>query len=297
MTRLWMVLWLFFFVAACFSAEEYAPVQTQVTDVRVYKPEQYLFATGARISNQLACYNLTLTQSKSDGSKPPQLSLTLDAGKFGFGPLVHFFKLRINGIDMRQLFTKAEDLLPWREKEQAGCVLKLNFDGVRFLLRLYLRPDSPVLWGSLQLADNSLEKLSDGDIEFTLIPSKLAMRGKQSVWQGEYARMVLTPVRLLEQTPQRIVLNPSDEYLIFQDRKFDGSTEEKGQGPCMIIMDYRGIEKATLRINDDWTSALYLKIKTENFKEFRFGLWQQEPRISNAEFARKIEAEKTAFKP
>lgn len=289
---------LFFLMAAAWTASlaaaDFTPVKSEVKQVHVYQPEQYSLRQGGIIFNQLARYSLTLTQTKSDGAKAPRMAYTLDAGKFGFSPLVSFFKLNVNGIDMDKLSPKAEDLTVWQEKNLSGCDLKLNYDGAKFILRFYMRPDSPVLWGTLLPAKDSVEPAEKIELEFCLIPSKLAMNGKNVIWNGGYERMAVTPARTIEQNPQRAALTPADTHLVIQDKKFDASTPENGQGPCMILLDYGAVQKASLRVNDDWTSAVYLTLKPD-FKEFKFALWQQEPRISNADFARKLEAEKAAF--
>ncbi|MPN31818.1 hypothetical protein SDC9_179293 [bioreactor metagenome] len=139
-----------------------------------------------------------------------------------------------------------------------------------------------------------MEPVEKAEAEFCLIPSKLAMDGKKVIWNGGYERMAVTPARTIEQNPKRIALSPADAYLVIQDKKFDGSGPDKGQGPCLILLDYAAVQKASLRVNDDWTSAVYLTLKPD-FKEFKFGLWQQEPPISNANFAKKLETEKSAF--
>jgi len=280
--------------AASLSAADFTPVKAEVKEVHVYRPEQYSLRQGALLSNQLTRYALTLTQTKSNGTKAPETAFTLSAGKFGFSPLVGFFKLKVNGIDMQKLSPKAEDLTVWRDGNLAGCELKLNYDGAKFILRLYLKERSPVLWGTLLPAKDSVEPVEKAEAEFWLIPSRLAMDGKKVIWNGGYERMAVTPARTIEQNPKRIALSPDDAYLVIQDKKFDGSAPDKGQGPCLILLDYGTVQNAELRVNDDWTSAVYLPLKPD-FKEFKFGLWQQEPPISNADFAKKLEAEKAAF--
>ncbi|NMA21752.1 MAG: hypothetical protein GX927_14355 [Lentisphaerae bacterium] len=294
MSRKSLAFFILTFFTALLSAENFAPVNSSVKQVRLYQSEQYSLQQGGYISNQLVRYGLTLSQTKSDGTKAPRVGWTLSAGEFGFSPLVGFFKLNVNGISMERLAPKAEDLTVWRNGKLAGCELKLNYDGAKLILRLFLRPDSPVLWGSLLPAEDTLEPVQNAEVAFSLIPSKLLMDGKKVIWNGGYERMAITPARIIEQTPQRVALTPADTYLVIQDKKLDGSTPENGQGPCMILLDYDAVQKASLRVNDDWTSEVYLTLAPD-FKEFKFGLWQQEPRISNADFAEKLKAEKAAF--
>ena len=89
-------------------------------------------------------------------------------------------------------------------------------------------------------------------------------------------------------------LTPQDAYLVLQDKKFDGSSAEKGNGPVMILLNHENIRQAKLSLRNSWTTTLSIVLKP-GFKNFEFGLWQQETRISNAAFAEKLKKEKAAF--
>ena len=47
-------------------------------------------------------------------------------------------------------------------------------------------------------------------------------------------------------------------------------------------------------MRNEWTTNMTVDLEPD-CKAFKFGLWQQNPRISNAAFAEKLKAEKAAF--
>jgi len=157
-----------------------------------------------------------------------------------------------------------------------------------------MRQDSPVLWGSLRPAPDRLEEIKSVQVDFTAIVSMLAKENKKVLWTKVYEREAVTPARTLAQRQKSWELTPQDTYLVLQDKKFDGSSAEKGQGPVMILLDHGSIGNAKLFLRSNWTTTLSIALKP-GFKSFEFGLWQQESRISNAEFAEKLKAEKAAF--
>lgn len=280
-------------------AQEYAPVRVTEYKGAVYRAQNYAFHKTIDITNQLAAYRISLSNTKAIGKVAPETRLVLSAGNYGFCPLINFFKISINGIMMREISPNKEDFRIWQDGRLAGCEMTFNYDGAKVQLRLYLRPDSPVLWGGLQPAKNTLEPINKISCEICAIPSYLGKDEKKSTIfnnsNGVYARMAVTPVNTFKQNPKQIPLMEKDSYVILQDANFDGSSADKGDGPVMVILDdYSAIQKATVRISDSWTSTVNVDLK-KDFKKFDFGLWQQKPRISNADFAKKLQAEKNAF--
>lgn len=283
--------------AASLCAKEYAPVKSSVKQVKVYQPERYSLSQGGTISNELSSTSVTLTQTKSNGKQAPNARFTFESGNFGFCGLVNFCKFTVNGIKFENVSPKAEDLTVWNEGKNVGIELKMNFDGAKIVYRLYKRPDSPVTWCKVYPAKDSVEPVEKISIDFACIPSHLAKKDGKVVWgnQGIYNRTGVTAARTIPQSNAKVQITPEDKYLVFQDQNFDGSSEAKGWGPCMLILpDFKSVEKAEARINDDWTSAILVILKPD-FKSFEFGIWQQKPRISNADFAKKLAEEKEAF--
>ena len=289
--------WLFL-TAGCLVfpllAAENAPVSSKVGGTRVYQQQKYSFAHRADIYNAQNKYGFIIAQSKPAGEKPPRTQFWMAAGQTGFCPLVNFLKITVNDIPNSVIDPEVGDLVPWKEKNLAGCEAKFNFDGAKLILRFYMRPDSPVLWGSLRPAPDSIEPVRKIELGFSAITSKLAQKNKKVLWSGVYEREAVTPARKLEQRQKVWDLTPKDTYIVLQDKKFDGSSEEKGTGPVMILLDHGCIAKAELVLRNQWTTSLSAVLKPD-FKEFKFGLWQQNPRISNAAFAEKLKMEKAAF--
>ncbi len=293
MKKAWM-----FLAAGCLalslSAAENIPVSVKVGKTHVYQPQKYAFAQAAAIHNAQNKYSFIIVQSKPAGEKPPQTQFWLSAGPMGFCNLVNFLKITVNGISYADITPKIEDFVPWKEKELTGCEAKFNFDGAKVILRFWMRPDSPVLWGSLRPAPDSLEEIKSAQVSFTAIVSMLAKENKKVLWTKVYEREAVTPARTLTQRQKIWELTPEDTYLVLQDKKFDGSSAEKGDGPVMILLDHGCINQAKLFLRSNWTTTLSIALKP-GFKNFEFGLWQQETRISNAAFAEKLKAEKAAF--
>ena len=289
--------WLFL-TAGCLvlslSAAENMPVGVKIGKTHVYQPQKFAFAQAAEIHNAQNKYSFIIVQGKPAGEKPPRTQFWLAAGPFGFCNLVNFLKITVNGISYADITPKIEDFVPWREKELAGCEAKFNFDGAKLILRFWMRPDSPVLWGSLRPAPDSLEGIRSAQVDLTAIVSILAKENRKVVWAKVYEREAVTPARTLAQRQKIWELTPQDAYLVLQDKKFDGSSAEKGNGPVMILLNHESIRQAKLSLRSNWTTTLSIALKP-GFRNFEFGLWQQETRISNAGFAEKLKAEKAAF--
>ena len=278
-------------------ATEFAPVNVNVKKAVVYKPERYSIAQGATISNQFNRYDITLTLTKPSDKKPTEMKIGFNAGDFGFGSLVNFMKIKANGIDMSKLMVKSEDVQPWKNGKNAGAVIKLNFDGSKFDVIFYMRPDSPVLWCTLKPSADTIEEPEDISIVHSCIPSKLAMNGKKVIWTGApYNRELVTNTRKLGMDPKRkaVILTKEENSLTFRDATFDGSAPDKGQGPVWMYLDHSAVQSAKVFNISNWTAWLELKLNPA-LKEHKFAFWQQKPRISNADFEKKLKNEKAAF--
>ena len=62
-----------------------------------------------------------------------------------------------------------------------------------------------------------------------------------------------------------------------------------------MALDHSAVLEAKANICSNWTAWIELKLNPA-FKEHKFAFWQQRPRISNDDFAKKLKAEKSAFK-
>ncbi len=178
--------------------------------------------------------------------------------------------------------------------EKKGFEFALNFDGAKMLLRLYMRPDSGVLWGELQPAQDTLEPVKTASISFACLPSLLAMKDKKVLFHNVYNHEAKSPAKIYKQHPQGQTITAADKYFIFYDTQFDGSSDDKGIGPCMVIADTDIMQSGKLHQPNAWVVTVDYTLKPD-FKTFRFGIWQKNSRISNADFFKMLETEKTAF--
>ena len=269
-----------------------AAIQPGVANI--YRPGDYSLRTAAVISNGKASYRLILTVSKPGvyGLPYPCLKLHLDAGEFNFSPLVDFLTLRINGIPMNKLCPKGDGFTQWKERECAGVELRLNYNGARVVFRFFMRPDSDVLWGALRRDRESPVEITRAELKFISIPSKLIMNGKKPVWQGGYARAVVTPVRTIRQSGTR--LNHADSWLILQDDLLDGSSPAKGMGPGWIFLDFASISAAEVNPSDNYILSVNVSLK-HGFELFCFGLLQSRSRIANMDLFKRIQDFPEAF--
>lgn len=182
----------------------------------------------------------------------------------------------------------------WQDGEKKGFEFALNFDGAKMLLRLYMRPDSGVLWGELQPAQDTLEPVKTASISFACLPSLLAMKDKKVLFHNVYNHEAKSPAKIYKQHPQGQTITAADKYFIFYDTQFDGSSDDKGIGPCMVIADTDIMQSGKLHQPNAWVVTVDYTLKPD-FKTFRFGIWQKNSRISNADFFKMLEMEKTAF--
>ena len=285
------------FISGASFAQTLPPVQAEVKQMHVYMPQTWAVRQGAKISNKFNSYEVILAMTKTDGKKPAETDIRIWAGDYGFCPLTKSFLLDINGISLRKLNVKAEDVQPWKDGSNAGIKIALNFDGCKYDVIFYMRPDSPVLWGMVKPSANTLEDAEKISVRFTCIPSILARKNKAPVWGGpEYGREIVTNARTYPAAAKVYPLAKDDTDFIFRDTKFDGSAADrsKGQGPVWLQIDQTNILKGQIRSVNEWTNWINIDLNPA-MKEFKFALWQQQTPISNAAFDAKLKAEKAAF--
>lgn len=278
-------------------AQDFPPVRADVKQMYVYMPDTWAVRQGANITNKLNTYEVILGMTKTDGKKPSQTGVRIGAGNFGFCPLTPSFTFEVNGIPMKSVNVKASDVQPWKDGNKVGLKMAMNFDGCKFNVIFYMRPDSPVLWGMIQRAENTLEEAEKISVTFTSIPSNLAKKDKKPVWSGpEYAREIVTNAAVYPARSKPYPLGANDKEFIFRDTKFDGSMKDqsKGFGPVWLQIDRSVVTKGIIRSVNEWTNWIKLDLDPK-MKEFKFGMWQQKPVISNAEFDKKLKVEKAAF--
>ena len=92
------------------------------------------------------------------------------------------------------------------------------------------------------------------------------------------------------------MLNPEDRWLIFYDRKLDGSGKDKGFGPSFLLLpqDFSNLNRAELILPDDTLASVILDVKAD-FRELTLGIWQNKAPIPNKDFFRLFEERKKDF--
>ena len=285
-------------MAGTVFAQDAAPVRADVKQMHVYMPQSWAVRQGAVISNKLNAYEVILAMTKTNGKKPAETGIRIWAGDYGFCPLTQSFQLEVNGIPLKKLNVKASDVQPWKEGKNTGLKIALNFDGCKMDVIFYMRPDSPVLWGVIRPSANTLEDIKNAVMTFSCIPSTLARNAKKvPIWGGpEYGREIVTNARTYPASAKVYPLAKDDTSFIFRDTKFDGSAKDKskGQGPVWLQIDQTSVIKGKIRSTNEWTNWIQLNLNPA-MKEFKFGMWQQQMPISNADFDKKLNAEKAAF--
>lgn len=141
-------------IIAVLAAAAFIPVTAQeqvkaeIRKGNAYQPETYSMMLSLPVSNRHNTYKLFLGSKKPIGEKPPRTVFSVDNEKrASFTSLVTWLKIKVNGIDFSRLPIQKENVNLWQDGEKKGFEFALNFDGAKMLLRLYMRPDSGVLWG------------------------------------------------------------------------------------------------------------------------------------------------------
>ncbi len=278
-------LFLWTLVIVCSGTLPAAPPSVKQSMYRGWGEDQLAFREQITLSNDHNYYAITIAQWKPKEKQEPQTQFWLFEPRMSGGfsrPVMDFVRLEVNGISEIKLQPKKEDIRTWQKEDLAGADLILNYDGAKVVMSWYLRSGSPVLWCTLKPAPDTLEPVKSIRLKISMVPSKLAKDAKGGVvWSGGYKRQALTPARLIEQSAEGILLTKSDSWLILQDEIFDGSDKDKGDGPCIIIPGYENAVSSVLDLRNSWINALNIQIQPD-FKEFKFGLWQQKNPITNA---------------
>ncbi len=233
------------------------------------------------ISNGLNDYDLSYVQMKF----PPKTQLRLfgPRPKGGFSrPVMDFFRMSVNGISGHLIQPKEGDVTNWTESGRAGGSIQQRFDGVKLRLDWYMRKDSPVLWCTVSPQKDSLDTIRNLSIVITCEPSTLKADRKGVIWSGVYHRQVQTNKRLIEQSQTEIPALPGETMFVMQDSELDGSSPEKGSGPCIFLTDGKNVEKILLKVKNGPFSWITVHIKPD-FRQFRFGVWQRRAPVTNAE--------------
>lgn len=270
-----------------------SPVQVQQGPARVYRPQRYSLREGVTIANKYCTYPLQFTLTKPVNERGEVFAMNL-VGKKNCNFVGGFFSLTVNGYKMSELDFTKEKITRWQDGDCSGMELKLNFDGAKFTLRLFMRPDSPVLWGSLIYDKNSIDPIRKATIDIQALPSMLKIVNRKVLFSNAYTRELVTPAKKYSHNNKWVNLTPADTSFIFQDGELDGSAESKGSGPCWFWIDQTNLARSQAFVRDSWKIFLKFDLK-KDCQVVNFGLWHPAARISNTEMAEKLKKEPAAF--
>ena len=254
----------------------------------VWGVDRLAFRRHVEISGPHNFFRLDLMQWQAEKGKPPAVNFCLHEplsyGNFS-RPVSDFFQFTVNGIPEKVLHLSEDSVRLLQSPDgSAGCEIFLNYDGARFVLHWYMRPDSALLHCRIRPLADSLSAVDNARMTLRFVPSTLRQdQDKKVLWDGVYDRQALSAKRVLEQNPQGQLLEADDQYIILQDQKLDGSGDGKGAGPCFVAIDFTPVQKATLKMANSWLCSLVVDLKPD-FQEFHFALWQHKNTFSNAQF-------------
>lgn len=246
---------------------------------------------------------LSFIQWKAAKTRGPKLQARLVIpGAYGNfqDPLPRFLDMNINGIDLQDVYIEPEKIRVWNDKKtgRSGADIPINFDGTIMNLKWYMRPDSGVLFLTLEVDKNSITPFAKGRVDVYSCPSGLHLTRKGSVWNmNKYKRMAVTPARTCTQATRKVKLQKEDTYLILMDATLPGKGDEKwvrrDHGPGVFIPDVEKTKETLL------TFGIYTNIKMTLGAEFRnmtLGFWQKKEVVTNEKVLKLVKENPAAFR-
>lgn len=255
-------------------------------------------------SNTENLYTLGVLHWKARGKEQQVMHFRLEHpllwGNFS-RPNEQFFTLTVNGIPNSILEPNFEaiQLIESKNRDTAGCIIPLNFDGAKFRLQWYVREKSPVLWLRIEKDKTSVTPVKKVEINIYLCPGFLVSstrKGKMEVSPEFYGREGVTPKRVLQQIPRKFqLLNPGENSIVFRDKNLSGNGNTAFKidpGPAMIIFERDKMQEAAVRL--DVGCQLKLNVNAD-FQDLTLGFYQQKNPITNNGFEKMIREKKTGF--
>ena len=256
-----------------------------------------LYNQQAEITNDKNFYRFNYLQNKPNKQGNTETFMNLSGPRefYGFARApINFLGISVNGISSRRLQPKNEDFKTWTRGDRGGASVLFRFDGAMLEMDVFLKKGSPILWFTFRPAAKQLEPIRSVKINVDLVISRLLTKNGVTVWENAYQRQAQTATRRLEQQKNFYSLEPEDKFVIFSDKELDGSGKDKGYGPSFLTFDSAGLQRATLNLRNSWLNGISFDLKPD-FKEFTFGIWQKKDAISNSEFMKLFETEKSSF--
>ena len=248
-----------------------------------------LFRGQATVGNSRANWSLGLDNKRAHGNEGRHLKFSVANGKtFGYSALINPVKLTVNGIPWNKLQVKPKNLRKWADGVREGVEFMLNFDGAPVRVRASMTPGSPWLDFEVKPSAKGLTPVTNILVGVSSIPSFLDCGHGKPTRFDRYRRSVRTASRYLKpQKTGRIPLQADDRYYVMMDEDYDGSSEDKGMGPCAVRSE--GPVAGDVDLNDGWVTSVWFK--PDPTKPFRFSMIEYpDRRFSNAEFEKKVSA-------
>ena len=254
---------------------------SRVIQYGIYQPETINDYRAVQLHNGFNNYVVKLVQTKAMGNQPGKFEIRLREPTVYYSfsrPIDDFIRIKVGTIQLITLEPDLKDLQIWQRDGKAGFDMPFNFDGKKFTLTLYLREDSPVLWGRWQGASDVNVPV---EISFNLVVSGF----DPSKFEGVYERRADTSSRVIEMNSSPQPLTPADSRLIFFDEKFQpGKLPNKNSvGPCFLTWQWNTVETAQLWLNNYYHTSVTVQLKPES-PNFNFGLCESKTARTNAEF-------------
>ena len=197
-------------------------------------------------------------------------------GVHGFGSFSAFYRMKVNGIDHHWLDFSKKICEPWESGDKRGWKMTLNFDGAMVDLVFFMRPGSPLLYGSLVPNPRSLVPITSCTVELSGIPSDIPERMKPP---REPHREIQTVTRTIRPPSDAkgihtaFDVDASDRWFLLRDTGLDGSAADKGIGPCWVSAGFADVAKATASVGRARDIVLKFDLKPD-FRRFTFALWE-----------------------
>ena len=218
-----------------------------------------------------------ISQSKATGQSGTKQGFAFHGhNPFGFRDLC----LDVNGIGMGKLEYRHGKAREWRRGGAHGFECDQNFDGVFLRVRFYLKPGSPLYFCEIErVPGGQLSELKSCRVRLTGVASY----AEPKRWWG-YDRCLMTAVRTetLDKEARRrtVELSAQDRFLIWADRTWDGSCDEKGErrgtGPSAIVPEWDGVLHAKTELTHDSCQNFDFYLKPD-FHSFRFAIYEENP--------------------
>ena len=217
-------------------------------------------------ANGLNAYRVVAARGKPGADGRRKLEFSCKSG-VNAGFALNFLKMKVDGVMLRDA-----------ELRDAGeNAARLGFGETSFLIRSFMKPDSPVLW--FELSEEGPARAKDVEVALSAIPSCIVSRGGKTAFDG-YCRRVD---------------RPRDEAFVFLDEKLDGTSDEKGRGPCAAFADMSHVREAVAKAGGGWTAEVAFALRP-GFGKFTFGIYEKSAvRESNSSLMRRVREDAAAF--